>query len=262
MHNFLHTRVYGYYLLVFLFSSSLVFFTLYPVQASVSDEVSFEKSLQSIKVALGTRVPNCIISYGWENDLHHPNHAFVNRLCDDLKKAGINAIIDVNDLITGERITDFTSNIRKPDYFVIVVYSPTFKSRAAKEKTWLHHEVGLMKERFDEGDSFFYVPLLIAGDMDVSIPDDLEPAERLYKDFRSADAYNNNVLEILKEKILRPEKVIFTTSEKICTTNHRNWGEPVKPSLVFFVPEFKGTLLLKVVSQNTKKVILHMCGKL
>jgi hypothetical protein len=171
--------------------------------ASISDDVSFERSLQTIRTALAERTPNCFISYGWEDNLQHPNHIFARRLCDDLKKAGVNAVIDVNDLVTGELIEDFTRKIRQYDYFVITVLTPTFKQRASQEGKWLHHEVRLIKERFNEGDSFFYVPLLVEGDMDLSIPDDLEPAKRLCKDFRSINSYNNNIIEILNEKLLK-----------------------------------------------------------
>ena len=139
-------------------------------------------------------------------------------LQEDLEKAGIRAMIDIHDLDNGESITKFIQTIGYNNFFVIPLFTTNYKQRAEIPESWLSREVKLIYERLRiHNDSSFYVPVLLNGTPDESIPSSLmnmqsghaEPDD-LYVDFRNqaqqngSTAYKTNVLRLLIEKLLKP----------------------------------------------------------
>lgn len=201
------------------------------------NESSFEKSLQTIRVALGNRSPNCFICRAWEEEVNHSNNTFVIKLRNDLVSAGITAILDLHDLRVGDSIDDYITHISKNDFFVITIFTPTFYDRVAQNQGWLYQEVCLVKKRLENSDGFFYIPILLEGDEQSSIPRDLRPYNRLYMNFQKNDNYNSNVLEIIRDKFLNKNKLYdnyFQCSLR-CFSNFCNRFLFVLPVIVSFL---------------------------
>ena len=167
------------------------------------EEALFQEALIGIKTAFGDKISQCFISRAWEEDITHQHHALANRLCNDLKTAGISAIIDANDLLMGSSITEYIQKIDNDRFFVIALFTPTYQQRMSLAGSWISKEVTLIINRLKRND-FFYIPLLIEGEQS-SIPACLNPTDRLYKDFHHKTEYHKNVLEILHKKLLKPE---------------------------------------------------------
>ena len=167
------------------------------------EEALFQEALIGIKTAFRDKVSQCFISRAWEEDINHKHHVLANRLCNDLKTAGIRAIIDANDLLMGSSITEYVQQIDNDRFFVIALFTPTYQQRMSLVDSWISKEVALITNRLKRND-FFYIPLLIEGEQS-SIPACLNPTDRLYKDFYHNAEYHKNVLEILRKKLLKPE---------------------------------------------------------
>lgn len=181
-------------------------------------DVDFNSALITIRSAVKSPAPKCFICRAWEEDENHPHNVFAIKLKEDLEKAGIDARIDICHLLTGESITEYIQQITNDDVFVITLFTPAFGQRVSKKTGWLYQECCLIEERLDKGNSFFYLPVLLAGDFKVSIPDTLNPADRLYKDVKWDVNYNKNLLALLREKLLKPELLSITVEEDLSLT--------------------------------------------
>ncbi len=75
--------------------------------------------------------PKVFISYSWEDDAHKDwVKQFANRLLSD----GVNAIIDQYDLELGDRLPQFMEqSIANSDY-VLIICTPTYKSKSDERK--------------------------------------------------------------------------------------------------------------------------------
>ncbi len=167
-----------------------------------SNEVDFETTLMTIQS--GNKIKSkCFICRVWEDDIHHPNNIFTLKLREDLIKAGIDVRLDQFNLLTGKSIRKYIKQISNPDFFIILLLTPKLKQRVIEKKGWIFDEVILIEQRLRIGNNF-YVPLLIEGDPESSIPDTLNPTDLLHKDFRNSAMYHQNFLEILREKLLQP----------------------------------------------------------
>ena len=165
------------------------------------------------------RKRTCFISYAWEEDHNYPHLTFSKKLCDDLVRGGIDARIDVSDLLAGDDIKRFIwQHIRYGD-FVILILTPTLINRARDANAWIYKEVRLIGERLKYNDAF-YIPLLkegsdsLPGDIRTILNDSSE--ERLYKDFRREEDYSRCVKElteeILKKSIIKTEITIYLSN--------------------------------------------------
>ena len=185
---------------------------------AILEDVDFSSALLTIKSAVKFPAPKCFICRAWEEDEMHPHNVFAIKLKEDLEKAGIDTRIDVCHLLTGNSITEYIQQIMHDDMFVLALFTPTFGQRVAGKAGWLYQECCLIEERLDKGNSFFYVPILVAGDFKISIPATLNPYGRLYKDLKWDLNYNRNILALLREKLLKPELLSITIESDLSLT--------------------------------------------
>lgn len=224
-----------------------------------TDDDDFSTQLDLIRNAVSTPNSKCFISYAWEQDKQHSHHTFAKKLCDDLKKAGLSTNIDVNDLLPGEIIEDYIKKIDLDDYFVIVLLTPTYKKKQEILNSWIFKEVSLITNRFQrnqknklENASFFYIPLLIEGAINDSLPDCLNilDSERLYIDFQEG-TYSDNFLRMLRQKLLHPQKLL-----------PRQWISIVGNLLDFSVPQFKKIFFIESKGNEQEATYLTQLWKI
>ena len=182
--------------------------------------VSFYQALDAINAAL--RCPtaaNCFISRAWEENTNHKNHKFTKKLVLHLKRAGINAVVDSENLVVGERIDDFVATIKDESYFVIVLFTPRYKQRWEENGHWIRTEVDCIKERLKK-DRKFYIPILVEGKEEESIPAPLLYKDDnrtirfnyLYQDMTNPSTFNDDVNYLLKNKLLSTENLLPPTT--------------------------------------------------
>ncbi len=178
---------------------------------SMTQGIGYERVLSLAKTSIGDRNINCFISRAWEEDLRHQHNRFVLRLNNDLLRAGVKTYLDVKDLSTGSSIPEYISNIERPDFFVVLVVTPHLLEQY-KQNSWIKKEIDIIKKRLNN-ENFFYIPVYIglSDEQRLAVTDLIQPAnqtkkttkeEYLYKDFSVEKNYQDNVIDILIEKIL------------------------------------------------------------
>ena len=145
------------------------------------------------------RGPTCFISRVYTEEANM--QLFVNTLYKHLNLAGVQTILDINDLQIGENIDVFIQRINNSK-FTIAIFTPSYKQRARYTDTWIYEEMSAIDSKIKRGNLRFYVPILLKGDAYESIPVILNPKGNLYADFRNESWYMRNLLALLDQKIL------------------------------------------------------------
>lgn len=178
------------------------------LEKSVIDEVNslvliqeekFQKIIKEIGMVVGGRGRTCFINRAWGREGEEAYDDFALRLNKDLKSTGIITIFDVEDLDFGDNIQVFMNKIGTAN-FVAAIFTPRYKERCQYSDTFVRLEANKIVKRLDR-DSDFYIPILLAGTSETSIPVGLDPKGILHFDFRG-DNYYSYFFDILEQKLL------------------------------------------------------------
>jgi hypothetical protein len=124
--------------------------------------------------------PKVFISYSWDNRQHS---AWVNKLATDLRKSGIETILDQWGLAPGARLRSFMEKGIRENEFVLIVCTESYKERFDQKKGGVHTEVTLIAEELlRHGDTGKFIPVLRRGHGGSAVPAPL--SDLIYIDFR------------------------------------------------------------------------------
>jgi len=162
----------------------------------------------------------CFISYSWDSEEHKQ---WVKNFADRLRSEGVKVKVD-GDLQLGEQIPHFMErSIRETD-FVLVVCTPTYKSKSENRTGGVGYEGGLITaELLSNQNTRKFIPVLRKGTWEESLPSWL--AARLGVDLSGKgqeESEYNSLLTTLKQSFEQAPQIDKTTIEDV-----RNIETPV-----------------------------------
>jgi hypothetical protein len=122
---------------------------------------------------------------------------------DYLRSAGINTKYDLDDLKAGEPKSPFMAQISSAQC-VVVLFTPLYKERLKDFDSGVSFEVRLLANRLVREGPTFYTPIILEGSARTSIPECLEPIERLYYDLTNWNNRYDVIFTALHDKLLGP----------------------------------------------------------
>lgn len=115
-----------------------------------------------------TKNPTVFISYSWDSEDHK---RWVKTLSDKLIENGIVTLLDQNDLVLGDPLTQFMEqSITQSDY-VLIICTPTYKQKADMRKGGVGYEESIITaDVYMHQNHRKYIPVLASGSWATSIP--------------------------------------------------------------------------------------------
>ena len=139
-------------------------------------------------------VPKVFISYSHDSGDHKE---WVLRLATDLRKAGVDVVLDQWDLALGEDMAMFMQKGISTSDRVLMVCSEKYVAKADEGTGGVGFErLIVTKEVVESIDTKKFIPLIYGQGAKVSTPTFLGP--RLYVDFRNGDDYSVKLEELLR----------------------------------------------------------------
>jgi hypothetical protein len=138
------------------------------------------------------------ISYKWEDEAHNE---WVKKFATDLRRAGIEALLDIWEVRLGDSFTDYmTSKIAEAD---VVLFIMTTKSVAAVEAQKdkggaVKFEIQMATARRIAGESMRLIPIYREGDKTAA-----HVRDHRYADFRDDSKYEKNLSELINDLLAR-----------------------------------------------------------
>ena len=134
------------------------------------------------------------VSYSWDDDSHKD---WVQQLATDLRKDGVETILDQWHAIPGDQLPAFMEReIRENDY-VLIICTPNYKLKSDQRKGGVGYEGDIMTaEVHTQGNHRKFIPVLARGTWDQSAPSwlkgkyfvDLSNPERMGKNYSDLNA--------------------------------------------------------------------------
>ena len=154
-------------------------------------------------------MPKVFISYSWEDEEHKK---WVIQFAERLMKNGIDVIIDQFDLVLGDRIPVFMEHsISEADY-VLIICTPTYKSKANNRKGGVGYEGNIISaELYSRGNERKYIPVIRKGSIDTAIPSYL--TGKLGIDLTGNNDYEGN-FRVLVATIIGDKEIITVEKKK------------------------------------------------
>lgn len=163
------------------------------------------KTLDELHDSAAQHAPQCFISYAWGSA---QIQARVRRLADDLKRAGIQVLFDLDHNVAGTSIERFTEYLKTVKKIVIIATPLLLTKHRNKEGVLGQHEIPKIIERVrntvrNPADRTVndVLPALFEGDPGSAIPEELRgegPARLVYIDFRHDESYEAALIGLLK----------------------------------------------------------------
>lgn len=112
--------------------------------------------------------PTVFISYSWDSEEHKQ---WVKTLSDRLIENGIVTLLDQNNLVLGDPLTQFMEqSITNSDY-VLIICTPTYKQKADMRKGGVGYEESIITaDVYMNQNHRKYIPVLASGSWETSIP--------------------------------------------------------------------------------------------
>ncbi len=145
--------------------------------------------------------PKVFISYTWEDEAHNK---WVMQLATDLRKNGVDAILDQWETKEGKDLPHFMDTSVETSDRVICVLTPKYKEKADTLKGGAGYEYhNMTAEMFGNVDTTKFIPLLRKEDEKTSIPIALKG--RVYVDMRDESTYEEKLEELLRDIFDKPK---------------------------------------------------------
>ncbi len=142
-----------------------------------------------------TKKPKVFISYSWDNQIHVD---WVTGLASDLRKNGVDVILDKWENRPGDDIPHFMdTSVRESDR-VLCILTPKYKNKANNLKGGVGYEFrDMTAEIFANIPTNRFIPVLRKGSFEKSIPTAL--SGRVTIDMRKKEDYEKGLEIILRE---------------------------------------------------------------
>ncbi len=165
--------------------------------------------------------PIVFISYSWDNEEHKE---WVLNLANQLRKDGVDIILDRYYLRPGKNVPFFVENSIRRSNRIITVLTPNYKRKAENRLGGVGQEFSMINNELAKNitDNERVIPLLKSGTTDESIPEFLQ--QYIYVSFSNEDNYENNYEELLREIYREPKIKIPELGNK------PNFGKPSFPN--------------------------------
>ncbi len=151
-------------------------------------------SHQTHAMTLSTKPNNAFISYKWEDDAHNQ---WVEKFATDLRRAGIEAVLDRWEVKFGDSFTDYmTSKIAEAD---VVLFVMTTKAVEAAESPKgeggaVKFEMQMATARRIAGERMRLIPVYREGQKTAA-----HVRDHRYADFRDDSQYQQRLLELIED---------------------------------------------------------------
>lgn len=135
-----------------------------------------------------------LISYSWDNEDHK---AWVIKLATDLRKNGVDVILDKFDMEPGDTMTLFMERSVTISKRVLCILTPTYKNKCDNRKNGAGYEAAIITaEILQNVSTNKFIPVLRSEDWDKSSPIFLRA--RMGIDMRKDEEYDEKLKELLK----------------------------------------------------------------
>jgi len=171
------------------------------VQTRIVDaRTNFEALLARFEVRMRVNKiepPKCFISYAWGV---RDDERWVERMADDLVKAGIHIVYDRRENQFGDSLTRFVSRISKCTSIIVVgtpLYFQKFENKLSTTGSVVAAEVGLISQRLigTEQEKRTVKTLLLGGQKKTSLPPLMW--DGIHADFRDESAYFTTAFDLI-----------------------------------------------------------------
>lgn len=164
--------------------------------------------------------PIVFISYSWDNEEHKE---WVLNLANQLRKDGVDVILDRYYLRPGKNVPFFVENSIRRSNRIITILTPNYKRKAENRLGGVGQEFSMINNELAKNisDNERIIPVLKSGSTDDSIPEFLQ--QYLYVSFSDSKKYNSNYEELLREIYKEPKVQIPELGDK------PNFGKKSEP---------------------------------
>ena len=170
--------------------------------------------------------PKTFISYAWESE---QSNEWVKNLASELRNDGIDAKLDLWEVVPGDQMPNFMEKSVRENDFVLIICTPQYKSKSENRIGGVGYEGDIMTaEVLQTSNHRKFIPILKAGTKETSIPSWLQG--KYYVDLSNQNHYKNNYSD-LKTTLLNvrekaPELGRIATKGK-SSDNSKNIVKPV-----------------------------------
>ena len=172
--------------------------------------------------------PKAFISYSWDSNTHKE---WVADLATDLRRDGVEAILDQWDAVPGDQLTAFMEKeIRENDY-VLIICTPNYQLKSNARKGGVGYEGDIMTaEVHNRGNHRKFIPILAQGTWNEAAPTWLEG--KIYVDLSSDEKYGANYSDLtatlLGTRPLAPPVQKLSRSINKAQVKHSPPDEPLR----------------------------------
>ncbi|HWB58047.1 MAG TPA: TIR domain-containing protein [Chthoniobacteraceae bacterium] len=168
--------------------------------------------------SINIKPPRVFISYTHENPIHK---AWVLKLATDLRKNGVDAILDQWECKYGSDLTLFMENGIRTSDRVLLVCTPTYQKKANSGTGGVGYERLVVTAEIAKNiKTEKFICVIRSGDDNAAIP--TFAGNRLFLDFRNNESYEDNLSELLRDihiVPLNPKPPIGTSPFGVPNTN-------------------------------------------
>lgn len=113
--------------------------------------------------------PKVFISYSWDNE---PHKEWVLKLSEDLRKNGVETILDRYELIAGKNLSHFMEESIKTADKVLIIFTELYKNKVSERTGGVGIEYSILNSEVCENivGNTKYIPILRSGSTKESIP--------------------------------------------------------------------------------------------
>ena len=159
----------------------------------VSDEhnVSYKQRIRTERIEDMIN-PKAFVSYSWDDD---PHKDWVAELATDLRKDGVETILDQWHAVPGDQLPEFMEReIRENDY-VLIICTPNYRLKSDERKGGVGYEGDIMTaEVHTQRNHRKFIPILASGTWQDSAPSWLKG--KYYIDLSTADRRRKNYSDL------------------------------------------------------------------
>lgn len=184
-----------------------------PFEAQKSDFIMklLKEESVDMNVVYQFQPPKIFISYSWDNEQHK---RWVLDLSDNLRKNGVNIILDQYHLKPGADLHYFIENNISNTDQVIVIFTENYKAKAEKRQGGVGFEYSIITNEIynDHASSIKFIPILRQGDNTNSKPQFMQPL--IHIDMRNDETFGEGIEELLRTIYNEPKVVVPRLGEK------------------------------------------------
>lgn len=148
------------------------------------------------------RTPTAFISYAWENE---DIKLWVKSLATRLRENGIDAKLDLWELLPGSQLTHFMERSVRENDFVLIVCTPAYRTKSDYRTGGVGYEGDIMTaEVLAKSNHTKFIPILKSGEVETSMPTWLKGS--YYIDLSNEQHYENNFNDLLTTLLSVREK--------------------------------------------------------